>query len=211
MKLADRLLWLRRLGILTIAVTVTVMGLGAWVKANGAGLSCPDWPQCYGEWLPPFPSSQNGGTWDSNGDGVAEPVAYTQALILYEWAHRLVVSLLLVPLTAFAVLAARGKELVAPLRQLPAMALALAFFQAGLGAITVLTGNPPWATTAHLVTAVTFLLVLAVATCYATLRPLPIDAATNQPAGPTKPRKIEYVYAEPPTTPTADRAGENDQ
>lgn len=203
MKLAERLLWLRRLGVLSVALTLVLMALGAWVKANGAGLACPDWPQCYGEWLPPFPSAENGGTWEG------EPVAFTQDLILYEWVHRFVVSLLLVPLVAFAVVAARGKELVAPLRQLPAMGLALYFFQAGLGAITVITGNPPWATTAHLVTAVSFILILTVATCFATLRPLPIDAATNQPAGPIKPRKIEYVYADP--TPTAERAGENDQ
>lgn len=194
MKLAVRLLWLRRLGVLSVALTVLLMTLGAWVKANGAGLSCPDWPTCYGEWLPPFPSSQNGGVWDTDGDGVAEPVAFTQALILYEWAHRFVASIVGAVVLAFAIVAARGKEFAAPTRQLPAMAFALVLFQAGLGAITVLTGNPPWATTAHLVTAVAFLLVLTVATCYATLRPLPIDAATNKPAEPAKPRKIDYVY-----------------
>ncbi len=195
MRLAHRLLWLRRLGGLSVAMTVLLMTLGAWVKANGAGLSCPDWPTCYGEWLPPFPSSENGGVWEG------EPVAFPQGLILYEWVHRFVVSLLLVPLVAFAVIAARGRELTAPLRQLPAMGLALYFFQAGLGAITVYTGNPPWATTAHLVTAVTFLLVLTVAACHASLRPLPIDASTNKPIEPAKPRKIDYVYPDEPPAP----------
>lgn len=209
MKLADRLVWLRRLGILSIALTVLLMALGAWVKANGAGLSCPDWPQCYGEWLPPFPSASNGGAWDTDGDGVAEPVAFTQDLILYEWVHRFVASIAGVAVLAFAIVAVRGKELTAPTRQLPAMAFALVLFQAGLGAITVLTGNPPWATTFHLVTAVAFLLVLTVGTCHAVLRPLPIDAATNNPAEPVKPRKIEYVY--PDATPTAATANDPGQ
>lgn len=196
MQVAARLLWLKRLAVACVGLTIVLMALGAWVKANGAGLSCPDWPQCYGEWLPPFPSSDNGGTWQG------EPVAYTQAEILYEWAHRFVVSVLLVPLAAYALLAvAMWRQLSAVTRTLPAAALLLYVSQAGLGAVTVVTGNPPWATTAHLVLAVVFLTALTVGACWAHLKPL-AEPAPSAPE-PPKPRVVSYVYADSPSPASA--------
>lgn len=198
MNLAKRLLWLRRLGLACIGLTVVLMGLGAWVKANAAGLSCPDWPACYGEWLPPFPSMESEGQTPGIQGPDADPAeAYTHAQVLYEWTHRLAAAVTGLVVAAYAIVAVRGKELADPTRQLPAMAFALVVFQAGLGAVTVRTGNPPWATTMHLVTAVAFLLVLTVGTSFAFLRPLPVDAPA---AEASKPRKIEYVY--PDATPT---------
>jgi len=201
--LATRLVWLRRLGVVCVATTVVLMGLGAWVKANGAGLSCPDWPACYGEWVPPFPSMESeGSTPGIQGPDEDHAEAYTQAQVLYEWTHRFVAVVLGMIVIAFALVAVRGKELAAPTRQLPVMGLCLVIFQGVLGGITVRTGNPPWVTTLHLVSAVIVLLVLAAATAYAFLRPLPIDAAVEAP----KARKIEFVYpeAQPTTSPASD-------
>ena len=184
--LALRLLWLRRLSLLCVGMTILLMALGAWVKANGAGLACPDWPQCYGEWLPPFPSDENGGTYEGKA------VTFTQAQILYEWTHRAVVSLLLVPLGAFALVALRSPEAHPVLRRLPVVAFLLYFAQAGLGAVTVITGNPPWATTAHLLLATIFLTTLAVAATVAHVKPMgePLPAPVEAP----KPRQVAFVY-----------------
>lgn len=190
---ASRLLWLRRLSLLSVGMTILLMALGAWVKANGAGLACPDWPQCYGEWLPPFPSQENGRLYEG------EPVGFTQAQILYEWGHRAVVSILLVPLVAFAVLAWRTKEAHPLLQRLPPTALALYFGQAFLGAVTVVTGNPPWATTAHLVLATVFLTTLVVAATVAHIKPL--GDPKPAPPEPPKPRVVAYVYEDPATPP----------
>lgn len=212
MKLQDRLTLLRRLGLACIALTVVLMGLGAWVKANGAGLSCPDWPACYGEWVPPFPSMESeGSTPGIQGPDADHAEAYTQAQVLYEWTHRLVASVVGLVVLAFAIVAVRGKELSHPTRQLPAMAFVLVLFQAALGAITVQTGNPAWATTLHLLTAVAFLLVLTVATCFAYLAPVP-PAAPVEP-GTVPARKIQYVYqdaAPAPATGTATATAPSD-
>lgn len=185
---ASRLLWLRRLSLLCVGMTVLLMALGAWVKANGAGLACPDWPRCYGEWLPPFPSQENGGVYEG------EPVQYTQAQVLYEWGHRAVVSVLLVPLVAFAVMSRREPTLHPLLRRLPATALGLYLAQAGLGAVTVVTGNPAWATTAHLVLATVFLVTLVVAATVAHVKPLTDAAADAASVATPKPRVVGYVY-----------------
>lgn len=167
MQTADRILWLRRLGVLSLVMTVGLMVLGSWVKATGSGLACPDWPQCYGEWLPPFPSHENGGTWEG------EPVPFSQAQILYEWSHRLVASLLGVPFTALAALALTGRELSRGLRWLPVVGFGILGVQVALGGITVIGQNAAPLTTAHLATATVFVVTLSFAVAYAFLHPTP--------------------------------------
>jgi cytochrome c oxidase assembly protein subunit 15 len=39
-------------------LAVLVVWLGGWTRLNDAGLSCPDWPGCYGEWLLPSSAEQ---------------------------------------------------------------------------------------------------------------------------------------------------------
>ncbi len=178
----ERIVLVRRLGVVVVVMTVGLMILGSWVKATGSGLSCPDWPQCYGQWLPPFPSAETGGI-DPDGPDAAD--SYTQAQVLYEWSHRLVASLLGIPLLAFAWYAFQGRDHHPLLRRLPLVALFILVIQVGLGGITVLGRNAAPLTTAHLATATLFLVTITMAAMVAWLQPLTAATPRTEPARQT--------------------------
>jgi heme o synthase len=118
---------MRRFRILAVATTVSTGVLIAWgglVRASGSGDGCPDWPKCFGHWIPPF-----------------------QYHALIEYTHRslaLLSGVLLAAQVVVVLLRFRDRrELVWP----AALVLPLYVFQAALGAVVVNSGlDPAWVT-----------------------------------------------------------------
>lgn len=121
-----------------------VIVLGAATRVWDAGMSCPDWPTCYGVWNPFHPSAVPVGGY------VVEGYAYSVYQVALEWSHRL-----LAMLTGLAMLLL---VLLAPWRsrhEWPSLAAAVVLLavQVKLGAVTVWLNNVNWSVALHLGTA----------------------------------------------------------
>ncbi|WP_338904445.1 COX15/CtaA family protein [Salinibaculum marinum] len=128
------------------------MVLGAYTSAIGAGLSCPDWPTCYGTWVPFLHS------------GVVADAPYTAVQIFAEWVHRglaFALGFLILGTVIAAWRWQRDRRLVVGAATL---AVALLPLQVYLGRLTVTELLQPVVVTGHLSVALLILLALSTAT-----------------------------------------------
>jgi len=144
---------LRRLSAAAAGSTLALVAIGGVVRATGSGDACPDWPRCFGRWIPPL-----------------------EFHTLIEYSHRLAAAIagLLILLTAWV---AWRRERRDPGVLWPIVAaVGVVILQAGIGRIRILADDPakPLIVTVHFLVAmalVTLVVVTATAARVPRARP----------------------------------------
>jgi cytochrome c oxidase assembly protein subunit 15 len=153
-----RLFSFQRIALWTIAATYFLILVGVLVRASGAGLGCPDWPRCFGSWIPPASAAQLPPTFD--------PSLFNPTLMWTEYLNRLLGVILGFLILATAVWAWRHFRHVPQILWTTVAALLLTVFQAWLGGRVVVNNLAAWVVTIHLICA----LVIVQLLLYATVR-----------------------------------------
>ncbi len=162
-----------RLAVWTTIATYLLILVGALVRAAGAGLGCPDWPHCFGQWIPPTRADQLPPQFDHS--------QFNAALTWTEYVNRLLgVSIgLLIAATTF--LALRRFRHQPGVRWSTVAAFVLVAFEGWLGGQVVRSGLTPWMISAHLLVALLIVTLLLLATFRAVHpHPAPIRTAAEK-------------------------------
>jgi heme A synthase len=138
----------RAFSLAAAAATFLLAILGSWVRINGAGMTCPDWPLCHHALVPVL----SGG-------------------IVLEWSHRALA--LLVGILSLGALWSGWRER----RRIGGVPAALGFIgavfvvQIALGGLTVVLSNTPWSVVVHWGTAMLLLAGLTALALLAVVQP----------------------------------------
>ncbi len=139
---------LRSITGVALVLTYALIVLGAWVRATNSGLSCPDWPTCYGHWIP-LCRRDSGGCRLHVLSGHAGVGPSPDCRCLPRAVD---------PGDRLLLLAPREQQPRLPLYGVGLVILLL--IQASLGGVTVLDQNSPWSVALHLSTALILFSVL---------------------------------------------------
>jgi cytochrome c oxidase assembly protein subunit 15 len=158
---------LRRLAWLAAAFALLVIVFGAFVRLSNAGLSCPDWPTCYGKLTWP---TQTHDVATANAAFPDRPVETDKAW--REQVHRILVGGLGALTLALAVWAFMRRRDLGRLAYVPMAACVVIVFQALLGMWTVTLKLLPLVVTSHLIGGLTIFALLIYTALRLTLAPM---------------------------------------
>jgi heme A synthase len=126
--------------------------LGSWIRINGAGMTCPDWPLCHGAVVPAL-------------DGA----------VVLEWSHRMLALLVGALLLGAIVSGWRARHRIAGITPILLALGAIFGLQVALGAATVAVANSPWSVVLHWGTGMLFLAALTALAIVAVVQPPPAE------------------------------------
>jgi cytochrome c oxidase assembly protein subunit 15 len=159
-----------RLAVWTTALTFALILVGSLVRASGAGLGCPDWPRCFGSWIPPASAEALPPGFDAS--------QFNPTLMWTEYLNRLLGVTVGVFILATTISAWRHHRRHSQILWPVVAAVLLTGYEGWLGGRVVAHELAPWIVTAHLVVAIVIVLLLVYATVFAWYR-LPTRTRTS--------------------------------
>ena len=153
----------RRIALTTTATTYLLILVGGLVRASGAGLGCPDWPRCFGGWIPPASPADLPAGFD--------PAQFNATLMWTEYLNRLLGVAVGLLIFATLVSAIRHHRHTRPILWPSVAAFLLVGFQGWLGGQVVAHELAAWIVTVHLIVAFVIVSLLLYATLFAWYRP----------------------------------------
>ena len=135
----------------TIATVYVLILVGGIVRSTGSGLGCPDWPRCFGRWVPPTEVGQlppDYKTRYAKGSLSPEHVAFNPVKTWIEYLNRLLGTLTGIFIFITVILAWRGYG-IGSVFGLSLAAMLLTGVQGWLGAKVVSTALMPVIITLH--------------------------------------------------------------
>lgn len=155
----DRLF--RRLALLTVIIIYLLILVGGIVRSTGSGMGCPDWPKCFGQWVPPTDVSELPANYQEiySHRGYAN-TSFNVVKTWTEYLNRLlgVFTGFFIFLTFLASLRYWNKDRTVTI--LSFLAFILVGVQGWLGAVVVASVLTPWIITLHMLLAIVIVGIL---------------------------------------------------
>ena len=147
-----RLSSLQRLALWTTAATYFLILVGGLVRASGAGLGCPDWPRCFGSWIPPASAADLPPQFDVS--------QFNPTLMWTEYLNRLLGVTVGFLILATTIAAWRHHRHEPRIVWTTTIALLLTGFQGWLGGRVVAHELAAWIVTVHMIVALVIVQML---------------------------------------------------
>ena len=145
-----------RFNWVTLVLIYLVVVAGSFVRITGSGMGCPDWPKCFGRWIPPTNINQL--------PDYIDPSKFNIVLAWIEYSNRLFGALVGVTITLTMIFMFKYYRSIDRIKYAVVLAFFLTLFEGWLGAVLVQTVLNPVTITLHLFFALIIVMLLIYAT-----------------------------------------------
>ncbi|HEY8512566.1 MAG TPA: COX15/CtaA family protein [Cyclobacteriaceae bacterium] len=169
-----------RLSLTTLIAVYVLIAVGGIVRTTGSGMGCPDWPKCFGQWVPPTDVSELPEDYKSyyseyrhkknlryarylsalgfeetaqrliTDEAVREETEFNATKTWIEYFNRLTGATIGILIFAVAVASWRYRKTEPRLTVVAVLTLLLVGFQGWIGAVVVSSNLTPWTITLHM-------------------------------------------------------------
>lgn len=179
-----------RLAVITVAAVYLLILVGGIVRSSGSGMGCPDWPKCFGSWVPPTSAEQLPADYKEvysqkrdqknqrfasmleflgmvkladeirQDEAILEEADFNPVKTWIEYLNRLTGVLIGLLIIATVFVSFRIRKEKPGIFRAAVITLVLVIFQGWLGSIVVSTNLLPWMVTVHMLPALLIVALL---------------------------------------------------